>query len=524
MHTTSFGVNVEHLRGQEGPIRARATEIEHLAIQMSDSAIRIRQIANGDAKGVGYSMDHIRLQGDELAEKLDQAAERYSRGGQVYQAYAVSTYMGLKPQVDVQVGVVDNAYVLYEEAQRLADLAVGQPQHPALAAAALAAWENYLLQKDVVYQNMYQAWRDVVARDSGRLSDACDILKDSLLMQLSGAIDWVVKGAGVVAFAAGLASLLFPPAGLIALAAGAVALGGTALLASEGMRTGGDVAWAALGVLPLARIARVATSAVKGAAQATPLAKLELMLATKMPLGPVDQAAALVNRIAKPLTQGGRAGAWQAVNEGVWQVTKPVGQVAAVSAARRGSDMFPAMVAAGQNAGAVNTLRSGLANVTFRHADSLKAPLGGTVEHAAKNMNGALAHSVETVNTVLHRSIFGTGKGADDLFKGAFADATRGMTAEAGERFKAEFFQQLGNTHGGMGVVSKSLQNWLDQPYGMGAVGKGTEYTMNALFSAERGMKVLSYLESAGFGVTPGFDPSTLNKQDIVGALTEYLK
>ena len=521
-HTTSLGVLVIDLRGEAGPVHARAAEIERLSVFMSDSAVRIRQIASGEAKGLGYSMDTIRTHGDDLAGQLDQAADRYSQGGQAYSAYAVSALDGLKPAVDTQVLTVEAAHGKWEAAKAAADAASGTPAYPGLKSIEVACWTDFLFQRDVIYQNLFTAWRNVSQRDSAKLFQASDIMQDSFWMNLLGAVDWTVKAASGVALATGLAAIAFPPLGAVAVVASGIALAGTAVLAANGKATGGDIAWASISVIPIAKLGKVASAALQSGRQSmanvVPLARLGALT------GNAHHVPGIVaGHTARAAVTGSAAGSRQLINETIWQVTKPYGQVSAVMNARHGAGVYNGMIDAGQNANSVGTLRNALANVSFTGADARVGALGTRANALAQSGHPAAASVIDAMNTAGRRSVIGAGKGIDDLFKDAFKSATTGMDAGTAQGFRNAFFGQLAESGGVPSTVTKTMQGWLEQPWSTTAMANGHEYLVNAAKVTERLGKAFVNLEMMGIDVTPGFSPSDLTIRDAVTSLRNWI-
>ena len=513
-HVTALGVLVIDLKGEAGPVHKRATEIEQLAIYMSDAGVRIRQIASGEAKGLGYSMDEIRNHGDGLAGDLEQAAERYERGGAAYKGYAVSALDGLKPQVDTQVTIVEEAWQRYLLAKEKALAAFGTPAYPPLHSLEILMHEAYLMARDVTYQGMFEDWRNTSSRYSAQLFEASQIMEDGFWLNLLGAIDWVTKASSAVALAAGLVAIVFPPAAVVSIVAAGVSLVGTAVLAASGQRTSGDVGWAIVGVLPLAKLGKVASASLQAGRQSMMNTLPRVINASHGAPGMVEIANA--TRIAQASLTGGRAGAGQLLNETIWQVTKPIGQAAAITNARNSGVVLNGMLDAGQSATAVNTLRNSLGGISFPTADAGTGWLGARA--AALNASGhpIAATATELTNTVGRRSFLGTMKGIDDAFKGSFKNAVDGMNPAAAENFRNAFFGQMQAQGGVSGLVARSTQSWLEQPWATTTLANGHESMVNIAKGIERTARGLVYLEGAGVDVTPGFNPSDISIRNFV--------
>jgi hypothetical protein len=273
MDNSPKGREIRWIEGSPDSIASRGSQIVSLGDQMVNSAAILKSIADGASGMKGLSVDKIREVTGDVHEQLKLAGERYSPTGRVLGDYATAlreVQSGLQTIIDDCVTYwsrYEDSQADFRAASREADKTVfvlvpdpaaPDPQDKVDDAArdvnhARDLWQGEAERYDARYDTWEQAFDDATERigtaTEGGISDRWT---DDFNLWAEGALTVL----GYIGLVLGILCLFIgsPFLALAAAIVGLVALALTIILALQGRRSGEDVAWAVIGVIPFGRL------------------------------------------------------------------------------------------------------------------------------------------------------------------------------------------------------------------------------------------------------------------------------
>lgn len=257
------GHEIRDIAGEAATIIARGRAMESLGDRMQQAANTLKHLADGTV-GAGLSIEELRKDADDVYADLKTAGIRYSPSGAAVKAYGEAlddAQTAVRP-------VIADCEALWEAVRSASWELEGAEEDQESSKQstfdqAVTEWEQAASR----YDGPYEAWD--AAYDAARqgLEDANeDGVRDSRWDDFVGALDTFVTILGWVGVALVVVALVIggPIVAAIALVVGVVALLGTIVLAVEGRKTGTDIAFAALSIVPFGKLAKLGP-VVKGA-------------------------------------------------------------------------------------------------------------------------------------------------------------------------------------------------------------------------------------------------------------------
>ncbi|SFS03215.1 hypothetical protein SAMN04487783_0725 [Agrococcus baldri] len=258
--------------GDGDEIWTQGNEVWQLGYRMELAAGTLRELASGDDGQQGDAVDALRKKVGDADDKLTLAAELYKPLGTALKTYGNEVRNTIKSQVDTACQDARDKWNLYDGLPGDKDgtdyfLGIGKPEEgsdeeaeqEAKDQAKLAAWEDW---EDAagVYDTAYDTWEDAWEKAIGTIEDAfSDDLKDSTWEDWKGRINIaleILKWAGLVV---GIAALIIggPIVAAIAAAIAVATLVLTVVMALDGDGSWGDVAWAAVDLIPFGKAGKL---------------------------------------------------------------------------------------------------------------------------------------------------------------------------------------------------------------------------------------------------------------------------
>lgn len=268
---------VHVIEGDAQGIIERGREISRLGSQMIGAAGVLSAIADGATEERGRSIERIREEVGDAHEELALAGERYKPTGSAMTTYgqALNGVQGkLRPlvleieeakrQLEAKIA---SAHDAQETAENSADYdptdSAAQGTHEAnrwQAREAGIAAGNAQIHFDGLlddFDTQWGVWDEAYDAALGAIEDATEgNVSDSWTDNIADIVQIVVDVITVIGLVVTIAALVIggPILALIAVALAVVVLLGTLVLYDAGRASGGDLAWAIVGVLPFGRL------------------------------------------------------------------------------------------------------------------------------------------------------------------------------------------------------------------------------------------------------------------------------
>ncbi|SDS23778.1 hypothetical protein [Agrococcus carbonis] len=247
-------------------------DIWYLGLYMDTAADIMQKLASGDDGQQGEAVDELRKKVGDAHVQLHLASELYMPIGSALKHYGAEVRDTIRPQINTRHQTASDAWNTYvalpgDKDGRSYFLGIGKPeegspeeeQHEAEDQAKLQAWNDWIDAADsydAAYDTWETAWNSAVDEiDDGFSDDLKDSRWEKFKQFLDVALE-VLKWAGLIV---GILALVIggPILAAIAAAIAVVALVGTLILAFEGDRSWGDVAWAVIDVIPVGKLGKL---------------------------------------------------------------------------------------------------------------------------------------------------------------------------------------------------------------------------------------------------------------------------
>jgi hypothetical protein len=269
------GRRIEWIEGNADDIVSRGREIENLGLQMQTSAGVLRQIADGATGMKGLSVDKIREVTGDVYEQLQLAGERYAPTGDALKDYG-TTLSEVQTGLHAIIEACETSWAKYQTKQGDAfDLKfpVGFTPPPATPAEETAAQDKVDEADAAVtsaketfddhgddFDKKYDTWETAFDLAVNRIGNATDGgISDSWKDDMNGMIEIVLSVLSWVGIALAILCIVVGGPIFAALAAivAIVSLIGTIILFAQGKKSGWDLAWAIVGVIPFGKLTQV---------------------------------------------------------------------------------------------------------------------------------------------------------------------------------------------------------------------------------------------------------------------------
>lgn len=270
MDRSPKGREIEPVEGNPGDIITRGEKIESLGTKMLESADTLETIKNesvGDGSQQGKAIEKLKESIGDSYKTLREAGELYEPVGPVITAYGTALE-GCKPVINNAVEDCEQKWAAYDNSPGDKDgsttpeagggvLGMGgydadspeaKEKAEANAAAALAyqEWREAAEDFDGGYDTWEEAYDTAVDGIGNKMADT---IKDSFWSSITDFLE-------VAALIVGIAALIIggPLLAALALAVGALLLISTIMAHKNGERSGTDIAFAVLGVIPFGKV------------------------------------------------------------------------------------------------------------------------------------------------------------------------------------------------------------------------------------------------------------------------------
>lgn len=308
------GRTIEHVEGTPAEITSRGTAIETLGEQMLESAdvledIATRAIEDGTQKG--KAIEKLRESVGESYTVLREAGELYEPVGPVIRTYGeelAAVQPGLNGHADTCVELWTTFQSLPGSVEPRGVGGLFQPEEDSPEAdaqgeedeakkAAYDAWETEAELFDADYDTWETAYDDAVENIGEEMAGS---IKDGFwefLDDLGEVLGWVAFAVGIVALVIG-----GPILAAIALGLAIAYFAVVAIQVAGGKKGWGDLGMAALGIIPLGKLAKISSL--------TKLAHFNKAGMKAWAKGPLSGFKGLKGLTGKP-QWGGMVGTWQ---------------------------------------------------------------------------------------------------------------------------------------------------------------------------------------------------------------------
>ncbi|KRB36723.1 hypothetical protein [Microbacterium sp. Root180] len=278
---TTIHTNRQHrvhvIEGDAQGIIDRGREISRLGRQMIGAAGVLRAIADGAGEERGRSIERIRDEVGDAHEELALAGERYKPTGTAMTTYGhaldgvqsklrplVLEIEQAKRQLEAKMSAAQDAQETAEDssdydptdstAQGTHETDRWQAREAGIAAGNAKIHFDGLLDD---FDDQWNAWDEAYDTALNAIEDATEgNVSDSWTDNIADIVQVIVDVVTVIGLVVTIAALVIggPILALIAVALAVVVLLGTLLLYDAGRASGGDLAWAIVGVLPFGRL------------------------------------------------------------------------------------------------------------------------------------------------------------------------------------------------------------------------------------------------------------------------------
>lgn len=278
---TTIHTNRHHrvhvIEGDAQGIISRGREISRLGRQMIGAAGVLSAIADGATEERGRSIERIKEEVGDAHEELALAGERYKPTGLAMTTYGhaldgvqsklrplVLEIEEAKRQLDAKIAAAQDAQDAAENsadydptdttAQGTHEADRWQAREAGIAAGNAQQYFDGLLDD---FDTQWNAWDEAYDAALNAIEDATEgNVSDSWTDNIADIVQIIVDVVTVIGLVVTIAALVIggPILALIAVALAVVVLLGTLILYDAGRATGGDLAWAIVGVLPFGRL------------------------------------------------------------------------------------------------------------------------------------------------------------------------------------------------------------------------------------------------------------------------------
>lgn len=269
MDSSPGGKTIEELVGNGPAISQRGHTIEKLGIQMIDSATTLQSIADGTSGQKGLAVDKLKDVVGDCYKELKLAGERYKPNGKPLYNYgeAVSE---LQPKIKSIVADCEDDWAIYVQKSGSIPSAIPSGAEPSDPSAAKAAQDKADQEHDEaqsaahtahqnwkadaqIFDGYYDSWEaafdDAVSgikdATNGDIEDSWKDNLDGFVKQALTVLKWVGLALAVLALVIG-----GPIIGALAAIAAVLTLALTIYSFARGNSSGGDLAWAIVGIVP----------------------------------------------------------------------------------------------------------------------------------------------------------------------------------------------------------------------------------------------------------------------------------
>ena len=280
IYTKTHRRRVHVIEGDAAGIVARGTEIESLGQQMKGAAGVLEAIADGATEEKGRSIEKIREQVGEAYEELHLAGTRYEPTGTAMKAYGdalSAVQLRLRPlvtEIETQYADLQAKQQAATEAAQAATStqdfdptdtqaadahgrAETRQQETATSAQTAEGQLDDLFEQ---FETQWDTWDVAYDAALGAVNDATTgNVSDDWTDNLAGVVEVIVEIVTVVGIVVAIAAIVIggPILALVATVLAVVVLIGTAYLWLKGRKTGEDMIWAVVGVLPFGRLGKL---------------------------------------------------------------------------------------------------------------------------------------------------------------------------------------------------------------------------------------------------------------------------
>ncbi|UFU07088.1 hypothetical protein [Ruania halotolerans] len=261
---------IQHVEGNAQEIIDRGTAIETLGGQMRESAGVLESIKNRATDQQGKAIDKLRESIGESHQVLSEAAALYEPVGPVIRTYG-DALADVKPKIDAHADECETLWSTFVSLPPYGTMAMPrgtggwnqpdedspeaeqQAEEDAAKREAYEAWES----EAIAFDNDYDTWETAYDEAVENIGDEmADSIKDSFWDNWGDFIKGFLSWASLIL---GIAALIIggPILAALALLAGLAYLAVTLYEYSEGNASLLDVGLAALGVLPVGKLANL---------------------------------------------------------------------------------------------------------------------------------------------------------------------------------------------------------------------------------------------------------------------------
>ena len=268
---------VHVIEGDAQGVIDRGREISRLGRQMIGAAGVLSAIADGATEEKGRSIERIKEEVGDAHDELKLAGERYKPTGTAMTTYGqalsgvqanlrplVTEIENAKRQLEAKIDAAHDAETAADDsadydptdtaAQGTHDANRWQAREAGIAAGNAQIHFDGLLDD---FDTQWGVWDEAYEAALNAIEDATEgNVSDSWTDNIADLVQIVVDVVTVIGLVVTIAALVIggPILALIAVALAVVVLLGTLVLYDAGRATGGDLAWAIVGVLPFGRL------------------------------------------------------------------------------------------------------------------------------------------------------------------------------------------------------------------------------------------------------------------------------
>lgn len=254
--------------GDGDAIYEQGSQVYRLGVKMELASDTLKQLASGDDGQQGKAVDELRKKVGDADDKLSLAAELYKPLGSALKIYGDAVRTSIKTDIDTRHDDAQekwNEYIALpgDKDGRGYFLGIGKPEegsaeeaeHEAEDRAKAQAWEDWNTAADA-YDTSFDTWETAWNTAVSTIEDAfTDDLKDSRWENFKQGFNTFMEIMGWVGLVVGVLALVIggPIIAAIAAAVAVVVLAGTLLQWAYGDKSGSDVAWAAIDLIPFGK-------------------------------------------------------------------------------------------------------------------------------------------------------------------------------------------------------------------------------------------------------------------------------
>lgn len=278
MDRSPKGREIEHVEGNPGDIISRGEAIKSLGTKMLDCADTLESIKNeavGDGSQKGKAIEKLKDAIGDSHSKLREAGELYEPVGPVITTYG-NALDECKPVINNNADDCESKWAIFDSLPGDEGgsttpeagggvLGVGgydadSPEAKEKAdenAAKKAAYEDWL-ESAKAFDGGYDTWEAAFDTAVDDISDELSgSIKDGWWDNISSFVEVLVTILSIAAFIIGVIAIFFGGFLLLAAILAIAAFALTALQYANGDASGWDLAWSALGIIPVGKITNI---------------------------------------------------------------------------------------------------------------------------------------------------------------------------------------------------------------------------------------------------------------------------